>query len=148
MPAGFLSLPALALTALLGVVAGVGGYTFFYARGPSYVGNDPATCGNCHAMQSHYEGWRRGPHHAAATCNDCHVPSSALAKYGVKALNGWHHTTAFTTGDYPDVVQIRDSSRAVVERQCRFCHADLVDAMESTGEVSCIHCHDSVGHLR
>jgi cytochrome c nitrite reductase small subunit len=149
MPAGTgaVALPMLALTALLGVVAGVGGYTFVYARGASYLTDDPAACANCHVMQQQYEGWRRGPHHAAAVCNDCHVPSGTLARAAVKALNGWHHSSAFTTGDYPDAIVIRESSREVVEGQCRTCHADLVAAMGGP-DVSCIRCHESVGHLR
>jgi cytochrome c nitrite reductase small subunit len=144
---GVVTMPALLLTAVVGAAAGIGGYTFIYAKGGSYVADDPATCGNCHVMAAQLDGWRRGPHHAAATCNDCHTPSSPLAKYVVKTLNGWHHSSAFTTGRYPDVIQLRPSSRDVVEGQCRFCHADLVLAIDD-GETSCIRCHESVGHLR
>ena len=38
------------LGALIGLVVGIGGYTFVYARGYSYLGNDPATCANCHVI--------------------------------------------------------------------------------------------------
>ncbi len=148
MPSSLLTIPGLVLAALVGVAAGIGGYTFVYAKGYSYLGNDPASCANCHVMQSHYDGWRKGVHHATATCNDCHVPSAPLSKMAVKAQNGWHHSRAFTLGDFPDVIRIRDTSRSVVERQCRACHADLVASMEGGGEVSCIRCHESVGHLR
>jgi cytochrome c nitrite reductase small subunit len=147
MPAG-LSIVALALAALLGVAAGVGGYTFVYARGGSYLTDDPAACANCHPMQGYHDGWVRGPHHAAAVCNDCHTPDNPVAKYVVKALNGWHHSSAFTTGEYPDVIRIRERSREVVEGQCRRCHAALVASMPGAGDTSCLRCHDSVGHLR
>jgi cytochrome c nitrite reductase small subunit len=147
-PHGIVGIPTLALVAALGAVAGIGGYTFVYARGGDYVTDDPAACANCHVMRAEYDGWRNGPHHAAATCNDCHTPSGALAKYVVKTLNGWHHSKAFTTGAFPDVIQMRASSRAVVEAQCKTCHADLVAEMSRGGEVSCIRCHESVGHLR
>ena len=40
---------------------------------------------------------------------------------------------------------LRPAYREVTEEQCRHCHADVVDAM-GTGELSCIRCHDSVGH--
>ena len=33
---------------LAGVAAGVGGFTFVYARGYSYLTNDPKACVNCH----------------------------------------------------------------------------------------------------
>jgi cytochrome c nitrite reductase small subunit len=145
---GIASLPFLALAATLGVAAGVSGYTFVYARGSDYVTDDPNACANCHVMRAQFDGWRNGPHHAAATCNDCHTPSNPAAKYVVKALNGWHHSKAFTTGAFPDVIQIRASSRAIVEANCKHCHADLVAEMTDGGEVSCIRCHDSVGHLR
>jgi cytochrome c nitrite reductase small subunit len=143
---GVATLPALLLTAGLGAAAGLGAYTFHYAKGSSYLTDDPAACNNCHVMSAHVDGWRRGPHHAAATCNDCHTPSGA-AKYVVKALNGWHHSKAFTSGDYPASIQLRASSREIVEGQCRHCHADLVAGVDGEG-VSCIRCHDSVGHLR
>ena len=144
---GIATVPALLATAVLGAAAGIGGYTFVYAKGGSYATDDATACANCHVMQSHLDGWRRGPHHAVATCNDCHTPSGPVSKYVVKALNGWHHSSAFTTGDYPDEIQLRPSSRDVVEGQCRKCHADLVAAIDDT-EVSCIRCHASVGHLR
>ena len=50
---GFSLLPVpLALTAAAGGLAlGVGTFAFYYAKGSSYLGNDPATCANCHVMQ-------------------------------------------------------------------------------------------------
>ncbi|MCX5731120.1 MAG: cytochrome c nitrite reductase small subunit [Deltaproteobacteria bacterium] len=141
--AGF---PAIATALLIGTAAGVGGYTFLYAKGDSYLTDDPRACANCHVMQTHYDGWSRGPHHAVATCNDCHTPSNPAAKYFVKALNGYSHSTAFTSGNYPDVIRIKDRSRRIVEGQCRHCHEDMVAAMGGEG-VDCTSCHASVGHL-
>jgi cytochrome c nitrite reductase small subunit len=130
-----------------GLVAGTGAYAFYYAKGYSYLGNDPATCANCHVMAGHYSGWQAAPHHLVATCNDCHTPAGPVAKYAVKALNGYHHSMAFTLGGYPDVIRALPRSVEVVEANCRRCHADLVDAMGGAG-VSCVRCHASVGHLR
>ncbi len=136
-----------ALAAITGVAVGVGSYAFHYAEGSSYLGNDPATCANCHVMAGHYAGWQAAPHHRAATCNDCHTPAGPISKYVVKALNGYHHSMAFTMGGYPDAIRARPESAEVVEANCRRCHADLVDGI-SHGGGSCIHCHASVGHLR
>lgn len=142
----FPSFPGLLIAASLGVIAGVGGYTFVYAKGGAYLGNDPNACAQCHVMQRHLDAWQNGPHHAAATCNDCHTPSNPILKYVVKAENGWHHSTAFTLGNYPTNIRARPESIEVVEGQCRHCHADIVSAMGGPGE-SCVRCHRGVGHL-
>ncbi|MBS1109814.1 MAG: cytochrome c-type protein [Anaeromyxobacteraceae bacterium] len=138
---------ALAVALLVGGAAGIGGYTFLYAKGDSYLTDDPRACANCHVMQGHYDAWAKGPHHAAATCNDCHTPANPVGKYFVKALNGYSHSSAFTSGDYPDVIRIKGRSRDVVEAQCRHCHADMIAAMGGDG-VECTSCHASVGHLK
>ena len=52
----------------LGLAAGLGLFTFGYARGASYLTNDPAACANCHIMSEHFTAWQRGSHRAAATC--------------------------------------------------------------------------------
>jgi cytochrome c nitrite reductase small subunit len=79
------------LAVALGLAAGVGGYTFTYARGASYLTNDPAACANCHLMREHFEGWIKSTHRIAAVCNDCHTPPGLLAKYATKASNGFWH---------------------------------------------------------
>jgi cytochrome c nitrite reductase small subunit len=137
-----------AIAATLGLAAGVGAYAFHYAKGESYLGNDPATCANCHVMAGHLAGWQAAPHHLVATCNDCHTPAGAVSKYVVKALNGYHHSMAFTLGGYPENIRARPESRAVVEGNCRRCHADLVEDIAHDDGVSCVRCHASVGHLR
>ncbi|HET9764987.1 MAG TPA: cytochrome c nitrite reductase small subunit, partial [Casimicrobiaceae bacterium] len=40
------------LAVLVGVLAGLGGYTFLYAEGFSYMSSDPRACVNCHIMRS------------------------------------------------------------------------------------------------
>lgn len=136
---------ALVAAGAIGAAIGLGVFTFVYARGTSYLGSDPAACANCHIMQEHYAAWQKSSHHTAAGCNDCHAPPGGFAKYRVKAINGYRHSYAFTTGDFVEPLQITPANRAVTETQCRRCHADIVAAM-GTGEISCIRCHDSVGH--
>jgi cytochrome c nitrite reductase small subunit len=137
---------ALAACLVIGGAIGLGLFTFVYARGGSYLGNDPAACGNCHVMRGHLAAWRTSSHHAVAVCNDCHAPPGGLAKYWVKAVNGFNHSHAFTTGDFHEPFRITPKNRAVTESQCRRCHAELVAAMGPAGDVSCIRCHESVGH--
>jgi cytochrome c nitrite reductase small subunit len=144
-----LPIPMTLAAAFFGVALGIGAYLFHYAKGDSYLGNNPATCANCHVMAGHYAGWQASPHHGVATCNDCHTPAGLVSKYLVKATNGWHHSYAFTTGQFPETIRARPESKAVVEANCRRCHADLVDEMtRGQGDVSCVRCHASVGHLR
>ena len=42
---------------LAGLVMGIGGYTFIYAKGASYLTDDPAACANCHVMSDYYTQW-------------------------------------------------------------------------------------------
>jgi cytochrome c nitrite reductase small subunit len=141
----------LGVAVLLGMAAGVGGYTFVYARGASYLTDDPGACANCHVMTEQLEGWVRSSHRAVAACNDCHTPPGLVAKYLTKAQNGFWHSVAFTSGRFPEPIRITARNRDVTERACRKCHADVVEAIDhvpAAGQrLSCIGCHRSVGHL-
>ena len=143
---------AFALAVGAGAVAGLGGYTFVYARGASYLTDDPAACANCHGMQPYLDAWLKGSHRAAATCNDCHTPAGLLPKYAVKASNGFWHSFYFTTGRYPDRIRLRPSNVAVADAACVKCHGDVAEAMGLPGEVppgeACVRCHSQVGHAR
>lgn len=139
------------LGALVGLAAGVGGYTFVYAKGGSYLTNDPAACANCHIMDSYYDQWLASPHRAVAVCNDCHTPPGLVPKYMTKASNGFWHSYAFTTGDFHEPLRIKERNRVVTEQACRKCHAALTAAIEGPHrpgqEMSCTRCHWDVGHF-
>ncbi len=141
-----MSLAGAATAVIFGAAAGLGLFTFVYARGSAYLGNDPAACANCHVMNEHYAAWRKSSHHAVAVCNDCHAPPGGLSKYWVKAVNGFNHSYAFTTGDFVEPIRITARNREVTEAQCRRCHGEVVATMEHVEGVSCIRCHDAVGH--
>ena len=144
---------AIAVAIMTGVFGGLGVFTFGYGGGHAYLGNDPASCANCHVMQPAYDSWQKSSHHAVAVCNDCHTPhDSLLGKYLVKADNGFFHSLAFTTGDFKDPIQIKPRNSRVVQNACLDCHRELVNHMlpaQRGGEVlSCVHCHASVGHAQ
>jgi len=136
----------------LGLAAGVAGFTFSYARGGSYLTNDPAACANCHVMSEYYSGWVRSSHRSVATCNDCHTPQGLLPKYATKASNGFWHSFAFTTGRFPEPLRIKPHNRAIAEKACRKCHGDIVEAMDTghtpAEQAGCVRCHGAVGHPR
>jgi cytochrome c nitrite reductase small subunit len=142
---------AVLLGLVFGLLVGLGGYTFIYAKGASYLTNDPNACANCHVMQEQFDGWVRSSHRAVAVCNDCHAPHDLVGKYVTKARNGFWHSFYFTTGGHPDPIQITPRNAAVTEHACRSCHAEVVAAIDTFPhagqELGCVACHRSVGHL-
>ncbi|MCK5146554.1 cytochrome c nitrite reductase small subunit [bacterium] len=148
---GFIRIPVLWLVVAFGVAAGAGGYTFFYAQGLSYLQKDSAACKNCHIMKEHYDAWSRTTHHAVASCNDCHTPHDLIGKYTVKAINGWNHSAAFTTGNFHEPIQIKGFNKEILQHNCIRCHQSVVGRMGAgtRGEnTDCMHCHSDVGHNR
>lgn len=140
------------IAVLFGIAAGVGAYTFVYAKGGSYMTNDPAACANCHIMSDHYSAWLVGSHHSVAVCNDCHTPPGLIPKYMTKASNGFWHSFAFTTGRFPYPLRIKQHNYEVTEKACRKCHEAIVEAIDPMPAdhdkaLDCIRCHKSVGHM-
>ena len=140
------------LGAAIGLAAGIGGYTFIYAKGGSYMTNDPGACANCHIMQQYYDGWLKSSHRSVAVCNDCHTPAGFVGKYAAKASNGFWHSFAFTTGRFPEPLKIKPHNRDITEQACRKCHQEITEIIEGphkdAPELSCVRCHSAVGHPR
>lgn len=140
----------LVLAVALGLSLGIGLYAFVYAKGFSYMSDDPGACANCHAMNDHYSGWIKSSHHTAAVCNDCHTPANLPGKLLTKALNGFWHSFYFTTGNYPDEILITGRNRGVSEGACLKCHADMAEAINAgvhhATDAPCLNCHRAVGH--
>jgi cytochrome c nitrite reductase small subunit len=147
----FDTLAVIILGMTVGLVIGLGGYTFLYARGASYLTDDPAACANCHIMQEQYDGWIKASHRAAAVCNDCHTADGFIGKYLTKASNGFWHSFAFTTGRFHEPLTIGTRNQAITEQACRSCHRAIVEAIEGShreqAQLSCIRCHGGVGHF-
>src|SRR4029450_3364711 len=143
---------AVVIALVLGATAGLGSFTFVYAKGASYFGNNPNACANCHVMTDHLDGWYKSSHRSVATCNDCHTPAGFVPKYLTKAEHGFFHSLAFTTGEFHDPIQIKERSRRVAENSCRKCHQDIVHDIDLptalNATMSCIRCHAGVGHLK
>ncbi|MFN0151458.1 MAG: cytochrome c nitrite reductase small subunit [bacterium] len=144
-------LATIAIGVAVGLAAGLGGYTFIYAKGAAYLKNDPNACANCHVMNEQLTGWTKSSHRAVATCNDCHTPHNIIGKYLTKAENGFRHSLAFTTGQFHEPIRITAHDREITEEACRHCHNDMVVAIDGPHKgaepTSCIRCHRSVGHL-
>ncbi len=142
----------LIITIFVGIAAGLGGATFYYAKGYSYLQDDPAACDNCHIMDNQFYSWQRSSHRSVATCNDCHTPKNFAGKWLTKGLNGWNHSYAFTTGDFHEPIQVNRRNRNIAEENCRYCHQMVVSNLtfhetEDT-KIECTSCHRSVGHMK
>jgi cytochrome c nitrite reductase small subunit len=146
------------LSVALGALAGIGGYTFRYAEGLSYLSTDPKACVNCHIMRPQYDGWSKSSHHAVAVCVDCHLPQGFFAKYVTKTENGWRHGKLFTTQTFREPIEIQAAGSEILQENCVRCHESLVHAMAGAAareesavaspdhELRCVHCHWTVGH--
>jgi cytochrome c nitrite reductase small subunit len=141
----------LLLSILVGMLAGVGGFTLDYAEGLSYLSEDPEACTNCHVMKPRFESWQKSSHHAVATCAACHLPHDFLGKYLAKGWNGLRHSAAFTLQNFPEPIQITELNGRILQASCVECHREFVhDIVEGAttdpDAVRCVHCHRSVGH--
>jgi cytochrome c nitrite reductase small subunit len=152
--ARLLSWAPLAAAVAAGVAAGIGGFTFRYAEGLSYLSTDPKACANCHIMNRQYDSWQKSSHHANATCAECHLPHDFAPKYLAKAKNGWHHSVGFTLQNFQEPIRIKPDNARSLQENCVRCHADLTHPQRSmeTGketpseQLACVHCHATVGH--
>ncbi len=128
------------------LVVGVGLYVTDFT---AYLGNNPATCNNCHVMDYVYEGWYHSGHQEWANCNDCHTPHELIPKYIVKAKSGYHHVTAFMFGNIPNAIRAKQESREVVQENCIRCHTETVSNLVDNPmpmDRYCFECHRSVAH--
>lgn len=136
---------------IFGLCLGIGGYTFYYAKGFSYLSTDPKACVNCHVMQPQYDAWQKSSHHNVAVCASCHMPHNFFRKYLVKAENGYLHSKAFTLQNFPNPIQIRESSLKVLNQSCMHCHkeiaSNIIEHSAGDDEIrTCTRCHADVGH--
>jgi len=146
-----LSVRLVVIGVMLGVLAGIGGFTFKYAEGLSYLSTDPKACVNCHIMQPQYDSWQKASHHGVAVCVDCHLPQDFIGKYIAKTENGYHHSKGFTFQDFHEPIMIGPKNSRILQDNCLRCHEDMVGDLVSgvntdPDAVRCVHCHQSVGH--
>lgn len=138
---------ALAISvAALAVALGVGAYVTDL---PAYLGSDPATCNRCHVMSAEYEGWLHGGHGRWATCVDCHAPHDMIPKYLYKAYAGTRDALFFTLNLIPQSIRADALTQAIVQENCKRCHAEAVSGIGDGGSDAgraCVTCHRAVAH--
>ena len=80
-------------------------------------------------------------------------------KYFVKAMNGYHHSKAFTLQDFKEPIRIKPGNAQVLETNCLRCHGELTSESTAHGTLGvptdpgrgadlygCVRCHQEVGH--
>ncbi len=144
---------------LAGAFFGLGFYVFYISNAASYLSDEPETCINCHVMNPQYATWFHSSHRERASCNDCHVPhNNVVEKYYFKAQDGLRHASIFTMRSEPQVIQIKEAGKAVVQENCLRCHNELITddlMLTKTNELhqfrsdrQCWDCHREVPHGR
>lgn len=149
---------------LLVVILILACYTFYNAKGMSYLSNDSEACNNCHIMNEVYSDYLSAPHsqkiagQPRAACNDCHLPHGFVSKWIAKAKSGVGHAYAFTfeLESLPTNLSANEASKQMVQDNCVRCHIEYVqNAVNPTtipghdsSALSCVSCHEGVGHKR
>lgn len=158
------SLYGVFLLLIIGIVVG-GAYTFYNAKGFSYLSSDSKACNNCHIMNEVYADYMKSPHSKEtdgkprATCSECHLPHSFFAKWIAKAESGIGHSYAFTfkLDKLPPNLSANEKSKKIVQQNCIECHskfsenainATTIPEHTSKDSLSCVACHKDVGHKR
>ena len=149
---GFIPVPWRAMCFVaFGTLLGLGLAVGKVSRVASYLSDEPEGCVNCHVMRPQYASWQRSSHANVATCNDCHVPhQTPLHAYAFKARDGLYHSTIFTLGLEPQVIQMSAAAIPVVESNCRRCHEQTIEEVSThsyqPGDRRCWDCHRDVPH--
>lgn len=135
------------LFGLLGVVFGMVLLVARISNAVSYLSDAPQTCMNCHVMTDAYATWQRGSHARVAVCNDCHVPHSNLvSKMAFKGMDGAKHSYVFTLRKEPQVLELSNTARPVVQANCVRCHSDQLAMVRlaASSERACWDCHHNI----
>ncbi|MBN1158492.1 MAG: cytochrome c nitrite reductase small subunit [Bacteroidales bacterium] len=147
-------LPVMIIT---GIFTGLILYILYISKAPSYLGDKPETCVNCHIMAPQYATWFHSSHREWTHCNKCHVPQdNVFSKYYFKAKDGLRHATIFTLRKEPQVIFIKEAGKRVVHQNCIYCHSELLmddrlltmtgnENLTKTGR-ECWECHREVPH--
>ena len=144
---------------VLAVLIGFTLFSIYISNAPSYLGDKPETCVNCHIMAPQYATWYHSSHREKTTCNECHVPhNNVFSKYFFKAKDGIRHATIFTLRREPQVIFIKEAGKKVVHRNCIRCHSELLtdSRLLARSDEShrfrmvreCLECHRETPHGR
>jgi cytochrome c nitrite reductase small subunit len=126
------------------------GMFVYVTNAPAYAGADPATCNNCHVMDSQYENWYHGGHRDVTECVDCHLPHDNIVSYYIaKGRTGMHDVYVFSTGKTPELIRAREDTDQIIQSNCIRCHKSTVENIMLGPQPftrDCWDCHRSAAH--
>jgi cytochrome c nitrite reductase small subunit len=127
------------------VLAVVGTYVAFGPPGLYAKSETPEFCAQCHVMEAQYENWFHQGGHRRLKCNDCHLPNDNLARHITwKGYEGMWDVFVFNSGRVPETIQISESGAAIVQENCRRCHAETIARINE--DRNCWLCHRRLSH--
>lgn len=134
-----------AIFAVGGAVFGLALVVAHISRAASYLSDKPEACLNCHVMNNAFATWQHGSHRTVAECTDCHLPhQNPVAELAFKARDGIFHSFVFTFHLEPQVLELSEGAKHVVQENCLRCHANqfMLARLASMTERRCWDCHD------
>ncbi len=104
-------------------------------------------CIKCHVMEKEYFELKRGAVHANVECVQCHLPHDNKAYYlYFKTHSGIKDVVSFYSGHVPEDIRASESTKEVIESNCRNCHGELVSHVGKDKSWHCWDCHRTIAH--
>ncbi len=122
-----------------------GGFLAFGPPGIYAKSETPEFCGSCHVLETEYEAWFHSGAHKGITCVDCHLPNDTFISHLYwKTVDGLKDWLAFHTGRVSEPIRISKHGAAVVDDNCRRCHAEIISRINEDRQ--CWDCHRKMTH--
>lgn len=102
-------------------------------------------CASCHVMAE--AAWTHSQSsHAKLACNECHAPAPLGHKLVFKTEAGTRDIYHNTFQSVADVIHANQSTKDVVQENCRRCHAVTISTVAMDSKPYCTDCHRTVPH--
>lgn len=136
---------ALAVVIVGLVGAGAGLYVSFGPPDLYAKSGTPDFCVSCHVMESQYENWFHQGGHRRLKCIDCHLPNDNFVNHATwKGIDGMWDVVVFYSGRVPDQIKISEHGAAIIQDNCKRCHAETVFMINENR--NCWTCHRRLAH--
>ena len=105
----------------------------------------PEFCGQCHVMEFEYENWFHTAGHRRVKCTECHLPNdNPMNHLTWKGIDGMWDVYVFYSGRVPDTISLSTHGAAILNENCRRCHAETVANIKE--DRNCWQCHRRLSH--
>jgi cytochrome c nitrite reductase small subunit len=125
--------------------AAIGAFVSFGPPGLYAKSGSAEFCAGCHVMESQYENWRHAGGHRRLQCTECHLPNDNFARHFTwKGIEGMRDSFAFYSGRVPETIRLSQHGAAMLQENCRRCHAELISRLNEDRD--CWQCHRRLSH--